>query len=96
METIMASKQNTSKSLGLGQKASKKEGKYSLSTKDNPFELTTATCVCGAVYNIYSTKKDIRVEICSKCHPFYTGDNRIIDTEGRVEKFKKKYQKKQS
>ena len=92
----MATKQNTTKSLGLGQKASKKEGKYILDTTKDPFEKTTATCVCGEVYNIYSTKKDIRIEICSKCHPFYTGDNRIIDAEGRVEKFRKKYNLKKS
>lgn len=49
------------------------------------------TCACGAVYNVGSTKKEIRVEICSKCHPFYTGQRRIVDTGGRVERFVKKY-----
>lgn len=48
-------------------------------------------CACGAVHNIGSTKKEIRVEICSKCHPFYTGQRRIVDTAGRVERFVKKY-----
>lgn len=52
---------------------------------------TTITCVCGNVIETKSTKKDIKVEICSQCHPFMTGKQRIVDTAGRVEKFKKKY-----
>jgi large subunit ribosomal protein L31 len=48
-------------------------------------------CACGTVHGIGSTKKDIRVEICSKCHPFYTGQRRIVDTAGRVERFVRKY-----
>jgi len=48
-------------------------------------------CACGAVYEVGSTKKNLRVEICSKCHPFYTGQRRIVDTAGRVERFIKKY-----
>lgn len=53
---------------------------------------TTAKCSCGNEFEIRSTKENVRVEICSKCHPFYTGDKaRIVDTTGRVEKFKKKY-----
>lgn len=51
----------------------------------------TATCVCGAEFVTGSTIKDIRVDICSKCHPFFTGEQRIVDTEGRVERFLKKY-----
>ena len=51
----------------------------------------TITCVCGNVINTKSTKKDIKVEICSNCHPFVTGKQKIIDTAGRVESFKKKY-----
>ena len=49
------------------------------------------TCACGASFESGSTQKSIRVDICAKCHPFFTGDNRIVDSEGRVEKFKKKY-----
>ena len=49
------------------------------------------TCACGEVINTRSTKKNIRVEICSKCHPFYTGKQKFVDSAGRVEKFKKKY-----
>lgn len=51
----------------------------------------TITCVCGNVINTRSTKKDIKVEICSSCHPFITGKQKIVDTAGRIESFKKKY-----
>ena len=51
---------------------------------------TTITCACGASFTTGSTRKDIRVEICSKCHPLFTGKQRIVDTGGRVDKFKKK------
>lgn len=46
------------------------------------------TCACGNVFTVGSTKKEIHVEICSQCHPFYTGNEKVIDTAGRVEKFK--------
>ncbi|HHY11464.1 MAG TPA: 50S ribosomal protein L31 [Firmicutes bacterium] len=52
---------------------------------------TTISCACGAVYHVGSTKKNLRVEICSKCHPFFTGVQKIVDTAGRVEKFRRKY-----
>ncbi|HOC61007.1 MAG: 50S ribosomal protein L31 [Syntrophaceae bacterium] len=55
------------------------------------YKETTITCVCGNVIETKSTKKDIKIEICSNCHPFMTGKQKIIDTAGRVEKFKKKY-----
>lgn len=55
------------------------------------FPEAKVVCACGAVHNVGSTKKEIRVEICSKCHPFYTGQRRIVDTAGRVERFMKKY-----
>jgi len=58
------------------------------------YEKTTITCVCGAKVETYSTKKDIKVEICSKCHSFYTGKQKLVDTAGMVEKFKKRYEKK--
>ena len=51
----------------------------------------TIRCACGAVYETGSTKGDMPVEICSKCHPFYTGKQKLIDTSGRVDKFNKKY-----
>ncbi len=48
-------------------------------------------CVCGNTFTTKSTKKDLRVDICSNCHPFYTGKQKLVDTEGRVDKFKKRY-----
>ena len=51
----------------------------------------TITCACGEVVQTRSTRPQIRVEICSKCHPFYTGKQKLVDTAGRVEKFQKKY-----
>ncbi len=50
-------------------------------------------CACGETFTTRSTRNDIHVDICSKCHPFYTGKQKIVDAEGRVEKFKKKYAK---
>ncbi len=54
---------------------------------------TTITCACGNVIHTRSTVKDIRVEICSACHPFFTGKQKLVDTAGRVEKFKQRYTK---
>jgi large subunit ribosomal protein L31 len=51
----------------------------------------TIICACGEVLHTRSTRPQIRVEICSKCHPFYTGKQKLVDTAGRVEKFQKKY-----
>ena len=48
-------------------------------------------CVCGETFTTGSTKKELKVEICSKCHPFYTGKQKLVDTGGRVDKFKKRY-----
>ena len=52
-------------------------------------------CACGNEFMTRSTKTEMRVEICSSCHPFFTGKQRLMDTEGRVEKFNKKYAKKE-
>lgn len=49
------------------------------------------TCLCGNAFTVGSTKPELRVEVCSKCHPFYTGEQRIVDTMGRVGRFKKRY-----
>jgi large subunit ribosomal protein L31 len=51
----------------------------------------TIICACGEELHTRSTRPQIRVEICSKCHPFYTGKQKLVDTAGRVEKFQKKY-----
>jgi len=55
---------------------------------------TTISCACGGVIQTRATKADIKVEICASCHPFYTGKAKIVDTEGRVERFMNKYKKK--
>ncbi|OGZ04594.1 MAG: 50S ribosomal protein L31 [Candidatus Lloydbacteria bacterium RIFCSPHIGHO2_01_FULL_41_20] len=54
------------------------------------FSDAKAVCACGATYTVGSTKNEIHMEICSACHPFYTGNDKIIDTAGRVERFKKR------
>ena len=55
------------------------------------YQLTTITCVCGNVIQTRSTVKDIHVEICSACHPFYTGKQKLVDTAGRIERFNKRF-----
>ncbi len=55
------------------------------------YHKTKITCVCGAEYEVGTTKETLRVEICAKCHPFYTGKQRIVDAGGRVERFRRKY-----
>lgn len=55
------------------------------------YEMTKITCACGNVVETRSTAKDIETEICSSCHPFFTGKQKLVDTAGRVERFKKKY-----
>ncbi|HPA14906.1 MAG TPA: 50S ribosomal protein L31 [Desulfobacterales bacterium] len=57
---------------------------------------TEIKCACGNVLGVGSTKSDIRIEICSKCHPFFTGKQKLIDTAGRIERFRKKYEKYQN
>jgi large subunit ribosomal protein L31 len=52
---------------------------------------STVTCSCGETFTTRSTKPEIKVEICSVCHPFYTGKQRLVDTGGRVERFNRKY-----
>lgn len=52
---------------------------------------SNVVCVCGNTFTTKSTKKELRVDICSNCHPFYTGKQKLVDTEGRVDKFKKRY-----
>jgi large subunit ribosomal protein L31 len=51
----------------------------------------TVHCACGNTFTTRSTKKELRVEVCSRCHPFFTGEQRIVDTAGRVERFKRRY-----
>lgn len=55
------------------------------------YQEAVVTCACGNTFKTRSTKKEIRVEICSQCHPFFTGKQKLVDSAGRVEKFRKKY-----
>lgn len=55
------------------------------------YELVDVTCSCGNVIKTKSTAKSLQVEICSACHPFFTGTQKLVDTTGRVERFKKRY-----
>ena len=54
---------------------------------------TVITCACGAQYPTRSTKKNISVEICAACHPFFTGKQKLVDTAGRIDRFRRKYEK---
>ncbi len=58
------------------------------------YEDVTVNCACGASWTTRSTKKELHVEICSSCHPFFTGKQKLVDTAGRVERFQRKYGRK--
>ncbi len=55
------------------------------------YKLGTVTCACGNTFQVRSTVGDLKIDICSNCHPFFTGKQKLVDTAGRVEKFLKKY-----
>ena len=55
------------------------------------YEMTKISCACGNVIETRSTIKDIKIEICSACHPFFTGKQKLVDTAGRIERFRRKY-----
>ncbi len=55
------------------------------------YDVATVRCACGETFQTGSVKKEIRVEICSKCHPFFTGKQKLVDTGGRVDRFNKKF-----
>jgi large subunit ribosomal protein L31 len=55
------------------------------------FYRSTITCSCGNVFQTGATKPNLRVEVCSNCHPFYTGEQRIVDTQGRIERLRRRY-----
>lgn len=57
------------------------------------FADATITCVCGNTFTTGSTNKELKVDICSACHPFYTGKQKLVDVEGRIERFNKRYAK---
>jgi large subunit ribosomal protein L31 len=58
------------------------------------YQEITVHCACGETWQTRSTRKELRLEICSKCHPFFTGKQKLIDTAGRVEKFNRRYKRK--
>ena len=58
------------------------------------YKRSTVTCVCGNTFETRSTVGNLKIEICSKCHPFFTGKQKLVDSAGRVERFQKKYAKK--
>jgi large subunit ribosomal protein L31 len=60
------------------------------------YNLTKVSCACGNVIETRSTAKDIKVEICSACHPFFTGKQKLVDTAGRIDRFRKKYNIKET
>jgi large subunit ribosomal protein L31 len=60
------------------------------------YEETTISCACGAAYHTRSTRRDIKVGICAACHPFFTGEQKFVDTAGRIEKFSRRYGAAQS
>jgi large subunit ribosomal protein L31 len=55
------------------------------------YETTTISCACGTTYSIGSTRRDLRIGICAACHPFFTGEQKFVDTAGRIEKFAKRF-----
>jgi len=60
------------------------------------YEESVVVCACGNTIHTRSTRQDIRVEVCSKCHPFFTGKQKFVDSAGRVDKFEKKYGRKKA
>jgi len=55
------------------------------------YQVVTATCACGNSFQTRSTRKELAVDICNQCHPFYTGKQRLVDTAGRIDRFRRKY-----
>lgn len=57
------------------------------------YPVATVTCACGNTFKTHSTRGDLAVDVCSNCHPFYTGKQKLMDTQGRVDRFRRKYEK---
>jgi large subunit ribosomal protein L31 len=55
------------------------------------YDVVNVTCACGNTFQTRSTRKDLTVDVCGACHPFYTGKQRLVDTQGRVDRFRRKY-----
>ena len=60
------------------------------------YVLATVTCACGSTFKVRSTKREYRLEICSACHPYFTGQQKLLDTAGRIDKFRQRYGKKEA
>ena len=74
---------------------SKCEGEIEMKPGIHPkYEDSKVICACGETFTTRSTRKEIHIEICSACHPFFTGKQKLVDTAGRIERFQKKYGKK--
>jgi large subunit ribosomal protein L31 len=58
------------------------------------FDNASVTCACGNTFTVGSTRPSLRIDVCSKCHPFFTGEQRIVDTAGQVERFMKRLERK--
>ena len=58
------------------------------------YDTTTVVCSCGNTFTTRSTSSDLRVELCSECHPFYTGKQKLVDTGGRIDRFERRYGKR--
>jgi large subunit ribosomal protein L31 len=58
------------------------------------YKVVNVTCACGNTFQTRSTKSELSVDVCGACHPFYTGKQRLVDTQGRVDRFRRKYAKK--
>ena len=72
-------------------------GGFYMREKIHPkYEMTKISCACGNVIETRSTVKDLKVEICSTCHPFFTGKQKLVDTAGRIERFRRKYNIKET
>jgi len=78
--------------LPVGSKIDKQSGENIMKEGIHPkYYKATARCACGNEFEVGSTIEEIKVEICAKCHPFFTGKQKLVDTAGRIEKFRKKY-----
>lgn len=84
----MTNKQSDKKEIKTKDKSKPSKIKY--------YDNATVTCACGNIFHTGSTKQEIKVEICSMCHPFYTGNQKLVDTAGRVDKFRERMAKAES
>src|SRR5437867_6363343 len=83
--------------MGLRRRLSSSRMRGSMKKNIHPeYHEVLVHCACGETWTTSSTKKELRLEICSKCHPFFTGKQKLVDSAGRVERFRKRYEKKAS